>query len=122
MDLWYRSADSVDHRRACNLMLQSAYLGSSSAMFELAVMLTKIRSECRLDGVTPRILYERAADAGNVSALLALGDAYNEGRLDLPTNAAEAIQYYRRVTESSEATDDQKEQARKKIEELEKQP
>jgi TPR repeat protein len=122
IQLWYRSADSLDHRRACNLMLQSAYLGSVLAMFDLAKMLATSGSECGLNGMTPRILYEHAADAGNVDALLALGDAYKEGGLGLRVNAAEAAQCYRRVVESDEATDDQKSEARKKITELEKQP
>jgi TPR repeat protein len=85
-------------------------------------MLTEKGSDCHIEGLAPRALYERAADKGDVNALLAMADAYGKGDLGLPPDAGKASEYYRRVIASEEARDAQKAEARKKIEELEKQP
>jgi TPR repeat protein len=116
--LWFGAGIKKDVPRACNLMWQSAYLGNSLAMYHLAMMLSA--KDCPIFGLTQWTLYQHAADAGNIDAMLAIGDAYKEGRPGLPADAAKAIRYYYRVTESGEATDFQKTRARAKIAEIQK--
>jgi len=101
-------------------MFQAAYLGDSLAIYKLAVMIQEVEA-CNIQNITPLILYEHAADGGNVKAMMAAAYSYKEGGPDVSSDNGKALDYYRRVVNSADATDEQKTEARKKIAEIENQ-
>ena len=99
----------ADPSSACTFFLQSAYLGNAAAAYNLAQRLEDKR--CQFPVPTLK-LFQVAADAGEVNAMLRLARVFERGDFGAEQNPTKARALYDQVIRSADATEDQKDVAK----------
>jgi hypothetical protein len=78
-----------------------------------------VKGDCGELQLSPLELHDYAAAHGNVSSLLYLGDTYASGNANVKKDVVKARYYFEQVLASKDASNDQKNNAREAIAELE---